>query len=115
MCDASVVVVALAAGSERSAGQNNYLSPMALGKLVVVTDAIGVREYVTEGETGLVTPAGDPEALAAALAWALDPANAGDVEWIAGRGQGEALERFTPDRYVASLLGVIDDVIARGD
>lgn len=105
---ARVVVVALSGGTERSAGQNNYLNPMALGKLVVVTDGTGVREYVEDGVTGLVVPPGDVGALAAALQWALDPANASACRRICDQAQRVALERFGPEGYVERLLEVVD-------
>ena len=55
---ASIVVVALAPRRDRSAGQQTYLNAMVLGKPVVVTDALGVREYVEDRRTGLIVPAG---------------------------------------------------------
>ena len=114
MRSATIVVVALTGGTERSAGQNNYLNPMALGKLVIVAESIGVREYVEPGVTGLVVPAGDPGALARAIAWAVDPANADEVRAIAARGRKLVLERFTPDHYVDRLLEVVSAAVGPG-
>ena len=113
MCAASVVVVALAGATERSAGQNNYLNPMALGKLVIVTDGTGVDEYVEHRRTALVVPAGDDESLAREIAWALDPANAEEVAGIARRGRDHVLERFSPDAYVDRLLAVVAEAVNR--
>lgn len=113
MCGADVVVVALAGSTERSAGQNNYLNPMALGKLVIVTDGTGVREYVEHRRTGLVVPAGDGEALGRELSWALDPANRSEIRAIAERGREHALDRFSPDAYVKRLLEVVSEASAR--
>ena len=46
-----------------------------MGKAVIVSDSDGVREFVRDGETGLVVPARDPAALRAAIARLLaDPA-----------------------------------------
>ena len=39
----------------------------ALGKPIVATSVDGSREIITDGETGLLVPAGDPAALAAAV------------------------------------------------
>ena len=107
---ASVVVVALAGGTERSAGQQNYLNAMALGKPPVVTEATGVSDYVEHRRTGLVVPPGEPRALAGELRWALDPANANEAQAIAERGRLTALERFSPDRYVRRLIEVVEEV-----
>lgn len=107
MCSASVVIVALAGSTECSAGQNNYLNPMALGKLVIVTDGTGVVEYVDHRRTAIVVPAGDQSALAREIEWALDPSNAVEADAIAERGRRDVIERFNPDGYVARLLELV--------
>ena len=48
------------------------LEAMALGTPCVGTDVTGIPELVRNEETGLCVPAGDPEALAAALGRILD-------------------------------------------
>ena len=110
MCEASVVVVALAADTERSAGQQSYLNPIAKGKLVVLNDTTGVRDYLRDRETALIVPSGDPAALAQAIGWALDPANADAVDRIADQGRREVRERFGLDRYVGQLVDLAGDV-----
>lgn len=115
MRDSSAVVVALAKTTRRSAGQNNYLNPMALGKLVIVTDGVGVREYIEDRRTGLVVEAGNPRALTEALRWALDPANQAECRAIAERGREDVLTRFSPDAYVGRLLDVVDEAVGRRD
>lgn len=109
---ASVVVVALERRDDRSAGQQTYLNAMALGKPVIVTDSLGVHEYVEDGRTGLVVPPGDARALRAALDQTLDPANADEVAALGERARAAALERFGPDRYVENLLQVVDRALA---
>jgi glycosyltransferase involved in cell wall biosynthesis len=101
-----VVVVPLVPTANRSAGQTTYVNALAMGKLVVVTDCLGVRDYVEHRVTGLVVPPGDAQALREALAWAVDPANAAEVRAIRERARALAQERFRPDEYVASLLRV---------
>ncbi len=108
---ASAVVVALQARDDRSAGEQTYLNAMVLGKPVVVTDTMGVREYVQDRETGLVVPPGDPDRLTGALHWALDPANEPEVTELTGHARETTRSRFGPDRYVSSLLRVLDDVL----
>ena len=68
----TVVVVPLKVGIERSAGRQTYLNAMAMGKLVIVTDSPGVRDYIENRWTGLIIPA-DVGALTTAIQWALDP------------------------------------------
>ncbi len=108
--DARVVVVPLAARDDRTAGQQTYLNAMALGKPVIVTDSPGVREYVEDGRTGLVIPPGDSDALAKALRWTLDPANADAVAQMTEAARHAARTTFSPERYAESLLAVADEI-----
>jgi hypothetical protein len=111
--NARAVVVPLADRDDRTAGQQTYLNAMALGKVAIVTDSPGVREYVEDGRTGLVVPPGDADALAAALRWTLDPANAVAVDQIAAAAMEVARTRFSPQRYVETLLSVAERFAAR--
>jgi glycosyltransferase involved in cell wall biosynthesis len=113
MRSASVVVVPLEHRDDRSAGEQTYLNAMAIGKPVIVVDSLGVPEYVSDRETGLVVPPHDPDALAAALTWTLDPANEQDVARMTERAREVALTRFGPDHYVAGLLHVLDEALTR--
>jgi glycosyltransferase involved in cell wall biosynthesis len=71
----------------------------------VVTDAPGVRDYVEDGQTGLIVPP-DPAALADTLRWALDPAHRPRVMTIGQQARDVVRERFTASRYVDDLLAV---------
>lgn len=96
------VVVALA-DTDLPAGPLVLLDAMAMGKAVVATDVNGNRDYVRDGETGLVVPAGDPEALAAALLRLdSDPILR---ERLGTAAREEILERCSLDRFWAVLLG----------
>jgi glycosyltransferase involved in cell wall biosynthesis len=108
--NARAVVVPLADRGDRTAGQQTYLNAMALGKPVVVTDSPGVREYVEDGRTGIVVPPGDAAALADALRWVLDPANASAVERMTTAAADAARTNFSPERYAGALLGVAEQV-----
>jgi glycosyltransferase involved in cell wall biosynthesis len=110
---ASVVVVPLAETEDRAAGQQTYLNAMAVGKLVIVTDVMGVRDYVEDGRTGLIVPPRSPGRLAAALRWALDPGNRAAAREIAARAREVARSRFSPERYVDRVLEVVDEAVAR--
>lgn len=110
---ATAVVVALARTRERSAGQQTYLNAMAMGKVVIVPDVLGVRDYVEDGRTGIVVPPGDAAALARALRWVLDSRNAAAVRELGGRAREDARARFSPERYVASVLEVVERAAGR--
>ena len=112
MRGAAILALPLEPGLRRAAGLDTYLSAMAFGKLVVVSDSPGARDYVEDGVTGLIVPAGDVGALRSALEWALDPANTEAVARIRARAHDVARERFSYDRYVESVLRVVDEALA---
>jgi glycosyltransferase involved in cell wall biosynthesis len=109
---AAAVVTPMLPGIERAAGLDTYLTAMALGKLVIVTEAPGVRDYVEHGTTGLVVPPGDVDALRSALVWATDEANAAEVEAIAARAAEVARTRYTYAAYVSEILRVAEGLAA---
>lgn len=104
--ESPVVVVPLVPTTDRSAGETTYVNALAMGKLVVATECLGIRDYIEPHVTGLLVPPGDARALRDALAWATDPANAEQVEGIRRRARAVAQERFRPDEYLANLLRV---------
>lgn len=108
---ATVVVVPLQRDLERSAGQQTYLNAMALGKLVVVTDSPGARDYIEDGVTGLIVPPADAAALGAALTWCLDPGQA-DAQWaMRERARETARTMFSVDAYFDRLRSTVDAVV----
>jgi glycosyltransferase involved in cell wall biosynthesis len=81
---------------------NALLEAMALGRPVVTTSAGGSAEVVVDGESGLVVPPADPQALADAVVRILrDPALAGRL--------GEAAERRVRSAFdLSAMLGSIE-------
>ncbi|HEX9015427.1 MAG TPA: glycosyltransferase, partial [Chloroflexota bacterium] len=82
------------------------LDAMALQKPVVATAAVGTRDIVQDGSTGILTPVGDPKAAAAAAARVLSsPAESramGEAgrELILRRFSQEAMVKRTGQLYV---------------
>ena len=110
---AAVVLVPLAAGLDRASGQFAYLNAMAMGKLVIVTDSPGVRDYIRTGVTGLIVPPSDPAELSRALSWALAPQNRRQVRQIGQEAARVARARFNQDTYAGDLLQTVDRAITR--
>lgn len=87
----------------RSAGQSTYLNAMALRKPVIVTEAPGVRDYIKDGETGVIVPH-DANRLRAALQHVMDPAHADFYQAMGERAQRDVLSRFTEITFRHGLL-----------
>jgi glycosyltransferase involved in cell wall biosynthesis len=97
---AAVVVVPLLP-NDFQAGVTTLLEAMAMGKAVIVSATEGQRDVVVDGETGLLVPPGDVEALRDTLHRLIDdPAERARL----GRNARRAvIERFSLDRYVEVL------------
>ncbi len=86
------------------------LEAMASGRAVIASDDGGPREIVVDGETGLLVPPGDVDALAAALDRVLsDPAFA---ERLGAAGRRRARERFSIESTVARLSELYEELSA---
>ncbi len=109
LLSARIIVVPLCDGTRRSAGHQTYLSAMALGKPLIVTDSPGVRDYVTHRETGLIVPPNDPQQLAEAIRWLLDDANEAEVRRMCALARATALETYTLEAYLGRVLDVLSN------
>lgn len=86
------------------------IEAMALGRPVVAADAGGPSEIITDSVDGLLVPAGDARALAAALERLVrDP--------VAARFMGETARvtacRFSPDTMTAAVLAAYRDLMPK--
>lgn len=82
---------------------------MAAGKPVVATNGGGAREIVADGETGLLVPMGDAEAMASALLQLLeDPEQA---RRMGERGRERVAAQFSIERTARGMEAVYDDIL----
>lgn len=85
------------------------MEALVLGVPVVVTDVGGIGELVTHGREGLLVPAGDPAALAAAiLELVRDPVRRdahGAAAWRAGSGLDAAIAAAAVEAHYDRVLG----------
>lgn len=88
-----------------------YLEAQALQTPVVGFDQGGLREAIANGETGLLAPDRDVDALAAALAAVL--ADPGLAERLGKAGRARILERFSIDRQTERLEALYDEIASR--
>lgn len=107
---AAVVVVPLRTDLRRAAGMYTYLRAMQLGKPVIVSDSIGVREYVEDGRTGFVV-APTAEAYEAAIRSALDPVRRAAVRQMGERAAAAVERHFTIGPYATRMLEIVDDAL----
>jgi glycosyltransferase involved in cell wall biosynthesis len=82
----------------------SVLEAMAVGLPVVATDVGGTAEAVVHGETGLMVPPRNPQALAGAIRALLDDPCRRRALGKAGRRRVE--ERFTVERMLEGTIGV---------
>ena len=87
------------------------LEAMAAGRPVVASRVGGVVELVRQGETGLLVPYGDPDALAGALREILRD---GDLADCMGRRGAEVVRNeFTVKRHLESIVGLYERATGR--
>lgn len=55
-----------------SAGSTSLLQPQAMGKPVIATRIPGLKDYVVDGETGILVEGGNPKAMAEAIQYLWD-------------------------------------------
>ncbi|HVZ49820.1 MAG TPA: glycosyltransferase, partial [Gemmatimonadaceae bacterium] len=80
---------------------------MLAGRPVIAANAGGVPEIVTDGDTGILVPPGDPAALAAALRRVTaDPAAAAAM---GARGRARAREVFSVAAMVRGVRAALDE------
>lgn len=87
------------------------LEAMALGTPCVSTDVTGIPEIVRDGETGLLVPQNDPEALAAALARLL--ASPALRVSLAARARRRVEADFDARKSGARLRQIVSEIHAR--
>lgn len=110
MAGASAVVVPLDRTVQRSAGILTYLMAMWLGKPVVVSDAVAVREYVDDKVTGIVVD-GTESSYLEAISWVLEASNAAAVRAMTTEAHRVVDSKFRWDRYVKDILRNLDEVV----
>ena len=81
---------------------NAVIQGLLAGRPVVATDVQGHREAIVHDVTGLLVPAEDPEAMAAAVARLLDDPDR--AAQLAETGQQMAVDRFATARYDAEIV-----------
>lgn len=90
---------------------NSLIEAMAAGRAVVATRVGGVPDAVTEGETGLLAPRGDAQAVAVAMSRLLDDAK--ERTRMGDRGQTRARADYSEVRVLAQLEALYVDICSK--
>jgi colanic acid/amylovoran biosynthesis glycosyltransferase len=98
----------VAGTGDRDGLPSSVLEAMALGVPVVTTAVSGLPEAVIDGETGLVVPQHDPEALAAAIERILTHSEL--AAGLAAQARRHVEERFALERSAARLRSLFPEV-----
>ena len=85
----------------------------AMGRPVIATAHGGALETVRPGETGWLVPPGDPGALAAAIAEALDLAPEARFE-LARRAEAHVRANFTVERMTGQTIAIYEELLGIG-
>lgn len=105
-----VFVLPLASRSART-GHSCLVQAMAFGRPTVVTESLGLREYMLPDETALAVPPGDPQRLAAALRALWDDRPAATT--LAERARQFAMRELSERRVTELTADLLHRVAAR--
>ena len=85
------------------------IEALGAGTPVVATDVVGTRDVVRQGETGLLGPPGDVDALAGHVSRLLDdPALAAE---LAAAGREDVRRRFSVQAMVARTVAAYESIV----
>ncbi|WP_422448052.1 glycosyltransferase [Thermoanaerobacterium sp. DL9XJH110] len=101
---------AVVLSSRREGFGISLLEAMAFRKPVIGTCVGGIPEIIAHGETGLLVPPGNPEALADAILYILD--NPREAHKMAEKGFKKVVESFSVKNMVDSIEKVFLEVVS---
>jgi len=104
--------VVVSASTDAEAFGRIVIEAQAMGRAVVAADHGGARETVVNGQTGLLTPPGDPAALGRAIETILGQSFA-EREAMASQAMRHVRETFSKDRMCSQTLAVYREVLAQ--
>jgi len=96
------VVIPMVYTGVKGGGEANFCNAMWNGRAIVAADSIAAKDYIDDGETGFVVPAGDAQALRTRM---LELWNQPDVADEMGRmGRIKVEKTFTHELFVRRLM-----------
>ncbi|MQR98131.1 glycosyltransferase family 4 protein [Gluconobacter aidae] len=107
-CDLARVVVAPSLRPEPFG--RTLVEAQMMGRPVIGTAQGAMMETILPGETGLIVPPGDAEALADALKSVLETDEEA-LDWLAEKARAHAIAHYTTSLMQARTLGVYDELL----
>jgi glycosyltransferase involved in cell wall biosynthesis len=95
--------------NNHASGITAILEAMAMGKPVVATHTPGLEDYITHGETGVLVPNGDADAMARALVELLEDSDR--CRELGTEARKRALSYFSTQALAQRLASVIRSVL----
>ncbi|MGK2961026.1 MAG: glycosyltransferase family 4 protein [Gemmatimonadaceae bacterium] len=109
-CDALVLPAVITSSGDTEGLGVVLIEAMGYGKPVIASAAGGIVDIVTDGDTGLLVPPGDADALAGAIRHAMDDPD--EMRRLAKRGTAFAAEAFGWNTIVTRLSAVYESAVA---
>jgi glycosyltransferase involved in cell wall biosynthesis len=109
--EANAVVVPLQLGLKRTIGLLTAFETMLMGQVLIVSDAVGIRDYVHDGETGIIVD-GSVDSYENAIRWVLAPENKGKVEEMKVKARKSVMEEFTLEKHVDYVISVLEEALS---
>lgn len=109
-----VVVIPLQLGLNRTTGLLTTFETMMLEQVLIVSDAVGIRDYVDDGETGLIVD-GSVDGYLKAIRWAMAPENDEKLDKMRRKARRVVLEQFTHENHINCILGIVEEALAIKD
>ncbi len=109
-CDALVLPAIVTESGDTEGLGVVLIEAMGYGKAVIASSAGGITDIVSDGDTGLLVPPGDADALAGAIRRAMDHPD--ELATIAVRGTEFAARAFGWNSIVSRLSAVYESAVA---
>jgi glycosyltransferase involved in cell wall biosynthesis len=106
MKSADLIVVPLYNVEGRSVGQQTYLNALALGIPLIVSDVVGVKDYLEHKVNSYIVGPSNAKLLVEAISYFLCKDNYNDINIQVSNGL-DLVKRHSPNSYIKSLLDLL--------
>lgn len=109
----AAIVIPLQTGLKRSTGMLTYLEAMWAKNPIIITNALGVSEYVQDRKTGLIVD-GTCDGYLTAIDWILDPENSGKIREMCENAHDVVIKKFSFENHISHMLDILDEFYIEG-